>query len=143
MFELSANLEGQKQLDRRLKMIRVNLKSLFPAMKKTGAYLRDFIKGDVFDTRGGVIGEKWKPRKGGGSWPILEKTGKMRRSFKYTPKPLEVKIFNTTDYFKYHQSRMPRRRLPRRIMMKLDKARKNHILQLFRKEINKLLKKRG
>ena len=142
MFELSANLEGEKQLDRRMKMIKTSLKSLFPVMKKTGAYLRDFIKGDVFETRGGAIGERWKPRKSGGSWPLLQKTGKMRRSFKYTPKPLQVRIFNTTDYFKFHQSRMPRRRLPRRVMMKIDKERRNHILQLFHKEINKLLKKK-
>ena len=62
-----------------------------------------------------VTGEKWKKRKQPtGSWPLLNKTGKMFGStkFKSGENPMSF-IAKTTSYAKFHQSgtsKMPQRR---------------------------------
>lgn len=49
---------------------------------------------------------------------ILQRTGKMRKSFRVSKiTQNELEIDNTIDYFKYHQSNEPRKKLPRRQML--------------------------
>ena len=48
-----------------------------------------------------------------GTKPLV-KTKKLKNSFRYRTSKKEVKLFNTQPYFKFHQSRAPRKRLPRR-----------------------------
>lgn len=141
MFDIKIDLEGERQLNRRLRIVSSGVKNLYPAMKTTGQLLQDLFEGAVFQTKGAVIGEPWAKRKYSYPWPILEKTGKMRRGFKYKASSMKAEIYNTVEYFKYHQSILPRRKLPRRVMMKVDVKRRDAIVQIFRKEINKLLKK--
>jgi hypothetical protein len=46
----------------------------------------------------------WAPRKQPtGTWPLLEKTGKMRRGFKVMASATQLKVTQTQDYLKYHQ----------------------------------------
>ena len=62
-----------------------------------------------------VTGDRWKKRKQPtGSWPLLNKTGKMFGSTKFRSgkDPMSF-IAKTTDYAKFHQSgtsKMPQRR---------------------------------
>lgn len=149
---LEFSIEGEKQLSRNLTTLDWNMKNWSSEFSESGKYLQNFFAGEVFDSRGGIIGESWKslspkyaawkskhyPGKG-----ILEATGKMRRSFKSEYGDTWTRVFNTADYFKYHQSRMPRWRLPRRVMMKLDEKRKQTIIQIFRKGLNRYLVKSG
>jgi len=74
---------------------------------------------------------------------ILEATGRMRDSFQYESSNMWTRVFNTVNYFKYHQSRMPRTRLPRRVMMKLDNQRKQSIVQIFHKGLDNFIRKSG
>ena len=131
--EFTITIEGEKQLSRRITRLAEAVTDFSPELKKSANFLRNFFGGEVFDTRGAVLGEPWAPRKKAYPWPILEKTGKMRRSFRAKAEKMRAEIWNAVDYFKFHQSRMPRRRLPRRIMMKLDETRKNEIIQIFHK----------
>jgi hypothetical protein len=59
----------------------------------------------------------------------------MRNSFIHKEGKDYVLVTNTAPYFKYHQSRLPRRKLPRRVMMKLDETRKQTIVKEFQKAI--------
>ena len=116
--------------------------------RKVGSYLKGFFGGAVFDTQGAVIGEPWKPldqatirqkrQKGYPATPLIG-SGRMRRSFSFTSTSQMVAVYNTTQYFRYHQSRKPRRKLPRRVMLKLDEIRKQiivkHFHQAFKKKI--------
>lgn len=62
-----------------------------------------------------VTGDKWKKRKEPtGSWPLLNKTGKMlgKTKFKSGKDPMSF-MAKSTDYAKFHQkgtSKMPQRR---------------------------------
>lgn len=140
-MRLSFAIEGEKQLSRRLRGISVDIQDWKSEMSKTGKYLVGTFSGPVFDTKGREIGEPWPPRKKSYPWPILEKSGKMRKSFDHTAKTTSVEIFNKTDYFKYHQSNKPRKKLPRRVMMKLDNERREGIVKIFQKSLVGIIKK--
>jgi phage gpG-like protein len=140
MLELNFKLEGEEEMVRRFRNISADLKDFRPEFQKSANFLKDFFGGEVFETRGAVIGEKWKPTKN--LWPILERSGRMRRSFKTKADSKSAQVWNAVDYFAYHQSNKPRRKLPRRVMMKLDEARKQKITKIFQGSIVKVLRKR-
>lgn len=138
-MEIRFTLEGEAEVARRFRGINADLKDFRPEFQKSANYLKDFFSGEVFDTRGAVIGKPWKPT--GNPWPILERSGKMRRSFKTKAGSKSAEVWNATTYFKYHQSNKPRRKLPRRIMMKLDNQRRQQIVKFFHESIVKTLRK--
>lgn len=151
-MHISFSIEGEKQLSRNLTTLDWNLKNWYTEFLATGKYLQNFFAGPVFSSRGGVIGEGWKPlspayaAQKAKRYPgrgILEATGKMRGSFQYEASSMWTRVFNTTSYFKYHQSRMPRSRLPRRIMMKLAETEKRKIVQIFHKGLDNYIRKSG
>ena len=137
-------VEGDKQLIRRFRGIRLAGKNWLPTMRRIGKDLTECFSGPVFETRGREIGEPWKERQKGYPWPILERSGKMRKGFKFKAGRVAVEIYNIADYFKYHQSSKPRStRLPRREMMKLDNKRKTKIMKRFHTDLYKKLKGKG
>jgi len=136
-MELKFSIEGEAQLSRRLNSLGNMTKNFKPEFKKSGDFLKGFFGGEVFDTEGAAIKEKWV---GGKSYNRLQRSGRMRRSFKAKSDKLSASIWNATDYFKYHQSKQPRRKLPRRIMMKLTNQLKNKIIQIFHAGVYKRVK---
>lgn len=129
-------IEGQKQLVRRFRGIEISGRNWKPTMKVIGRDLTECFSGPVFETKGREIEEKWKPRKQPtGSWPLLEKTGRMRKGFEYRASSDRVEISNPVPYFVFHQSGKPRRKLPRRVMMKLATKQKSKIMKRFHQDI--------
>lgn len=138
--QLEANIEGEQQLSRRLMIVAKDIDNFKPPLEKIGSELRRVIDLN-FTSRGSLFGG-WKPRLKAYPWPILEKTGSMRRSFKQKLGGNFVEIYNTADYFKYHQSRKSRStRLPRRVMMKLDQQRKEFVQKAFQAYIVDIIRK--
>ena len=133
-------LQGEKQLIRKFRGIKMAGRNWLPTMRLIGRDLTGLFSGAVFSTQGREIGEPWQKRQKPKSWPLLDKTGKMKRGFKYDAKRLSVKIYNITDYFVYHQSNQARStKLPRRVMMKIDNKRKANIMRRFQQIIVKKL----
>jgi len=139
-MQLEFQIEGEIQLSRRIKGLENSIKDWSKTFNKTGNELKRFFSTEVFQTQGKVIGEKWKDGK---YYHKLVRSGRMKNSFIRKFGKDFVLITNTAPYFKYHQSNLPRKKLPRRIMMKLDEKRKQKIVKLFQTElINKANKKR-
>lgn len=137
-MELSFSIEGEKQLSRKLRGIESKVKVWRPTLNKVGDYLIKTFSGPVFETRGKEIGEKWQARKNRYPWPILERSGKMRKSFKSKATNVQLQVYNTTDYFKFHQSKaLPRKKLPRRVMMKIDRERREGVVKIFHQRLVK------
>jgi len=134
MIQLDVTLEGEKQLSRRLMTIPKEIGNFKRPLFKIGAEVRGSI--DVnFSSRGTLFGAKWARRKDNLPHPILEKSTKMRRNFKQNLGANYIEIYNPTPYFKYHQSNKPRKRLPRRMMMKIDRERQIFIQKEFQRHI--------
>jgi len=150
MLNLSFQVQGEKQLHRRLERIPASMNNWMGTFSGVGNYLTDFFSGKVFNTEGSVFGEPWAPlspktveqkQKQGYPKKPLVRTGRMRKSFQSTATPKSVVVFNTTDYFKYHQSNKPRQKLPRRVMMKLDEMRRQIVVKKFHDEFMRRLKR--
>lgn len=150
-LEISFEIEGDVQMVRQLQGISRDLKDWTPEFRKTGSSLSKTFK-DNFDSEGSMLGRPWarlqpttlaqKVRRGHPA-NILQGTGKMKNSFESSPGKFEVVIRNTAPYFPYHQSNQPRRKLPRRVMMRLDEKRKQQIVKIFQDSIQDTLKRRS
>jgi phage gpG-like protein len=147
-LNLKIEIHGDKETMRRLAAAGESLDRLPDAMRETGTYLREFFSGEVFASHGGAIGKPWprlspsteakKAREFPGR-PMLVRSGLMQRSFRSSFTDSSVRVGNSASYFKYHQSDLPRTRLPRRAMMELDAARQRAITEIVRKAVNRKL----
>lgn len=133
MITLSVDIEGDKELSRKLLTTPTNISNWKRPLFRIGAEVRGSIDTN-FSGRGSLFG-RWLPRKDNLPHPILEKTGKMRRNFKQNLGPDYIEIYNPTAYFKYHQSNKPRTKIPRRVMMKIDEQRRVFIQKEFQRHI--------
>jgi len=120
--------------------------SAINAMKDFSAPLklsREYELNEVrkqFVTRGSnITGQRWAKRKKPVSWGILEKTGKLKGSFrqsKLTKNDLE--ITSPVKYFRFHQ--MGTRKMPKRQILGFSEKMKKGILNIFHKYLTKKIK---
>lgn len=148
-LQLSWTIEGQKQLSRKLFILAENVKDWTPAFKAVAQQLRQTFETDVFQTRGSAIDEHWAPLSPGyAAWKarnypgkgILERTGAMRGGFRSEWKGDMARVWNGVKYFKYHQSKESRGRLPRRVMLKLANPQRELIVKIFHTHFQKVTK---
>ena len=139
-LQLEWKIEGTQELSRRLQNIGEGIKDWTPAFREASEELAGIFANEVFDTKGGTIGESWKPltprylsqklKQGYPADPLV-RTGKMKNSFKTQFKADFGEVWNSMFYFKYHQSKEPRSKIPRRIMMKLGENQKQLVVKIF------------
>jgi len=143
-FALSYTLDT-RALDRKILGITTKLKDLSrPLMLSKDTVLQETDQ--QWSSEGSHLGTAWKARKPQqgkdgqrvDTWPLLEKTGKMRKSFSFQSTKDSMRIFNTASYFPYHQSSASRRKLPHRPMLVLSPKLKEQIVKIFQAELRNL-----
>ena len=149
-FQLEWSIEGETQLSRVLLGMESNLKDYTEPFKQSADFLKQTFSVDVFNTQGAAIGEKWKrlspytvaqkARQGMPSTPLIA-SGNMRASFKTAVSTDQAVITNDAPYFKYHQSKEPRSKIPRRVMMKITEQSKETIVKYFQEYIRASMNK--
>jgi len=137
---LTWSIEGEKQLARKLRGIGAGIKDWTDAFGEAGDRLKGIFENEVFASEGAVIGERWQPLKpsylaqkvkAGFPPDTLIKRGVMKSSFASDVKKDQATIYNTSPYFKYHQSKEARSKIPRRVMMKLGNKQKEIVVKIF------------
>ena len=121
MTTFSIKVQGGDELASRMRKFGNSVLDLSDSMEQIGDYFDDFFSGQVFASRGQVIGEPWarlnnnyaawKARKFPGRPPLI-RTGLMQRSFKHRSTRLSVSLWNEAEYFDFQQdgtSNMPAR----------------------------------
>lgn len=134
-------VQGSSELAAKLSKFGVAILDLSDSMDKTGSYLTRFFSGEVFASRGQVIGKPWpalnpnyavfKARAFPGRPPLI-RTGLMNRSFKYKSTKLTTSLWNEAEYFNYHQEG---RGVPERVMMLVDDKRERAVVQFVADDI--------
>lgn len=147
-FQIEWSIEGEKQLSRRLRGISTKATNFTKPFTSAAQHLTGVFSREVFNTEGGVIGEKWarlspatvarKARLGQSTRPLIA-TGRMRSSFRNIVSSDQAVIYNNSDYFKYHQSNKPRRKIPRRVMMKLGLNQRTDVVRIFQTHLRKAM----
>lgn len=142
-MDFSITIEGEKQLSRRLLIVTDGIKDFTEPLRSSGNELQKTFQINM-QQEGELFGG-WAPRvpryKDGqriDTWPLLNRTGKMYDSFYSLVKPDSLILGNRSPYFKYHQSNKPRKKLPRRVMMKIDNQRKSFIMRALQAYIVEL-----
>ena len=135
---LEFEIEGEVQFARRLLIADAGVSDLSAPMAKIGSELRNSFDQN-FSARGALFGG-WPPRKKDKPWPLMERSGTLRKGFRDKVGSDFVVLFNETPYFKYHQSNKPRKRLPRRVMMLIDQERKQYIQKAVQEHITKIIR---
>jgi hypothetical protein len=139
MLSVRVEITGDKKA---LKQLQNSIKAFEdwkPELSAVGDYLVDFYKDPVFETEGGIIGERWqelsqpyKARKAT-KYPgrgILEATGTLRKSYRKRVYSNLLQVINPVPYSQYHQEG---RGVPERVLIKVDDARRNEIVDIFKK----------
>ncbi|MGB3684956.1 MAG: phage virion morphogenesis protein [Ornithinimicrobium sp.] len=135
---------GDRELIASLERTADGVINLTSPMREIGMYLRGFFSGEVFASRGGVIGRPWAPlstqyaalkaRQWPGRPPLI-RSGQMLRSFKSTPSQQQVEIRNTAPYFDWHQDGTTK--MPARVMMAVDMQRTQKVAQIINEHIQR------
>lgn len=153
-MQITIVIKGDKEFIGKMRKLDRNMLNHRTAMKNIGKKLKRYYGDKAFDSQGGEFGEVWPDLKkstvdsrirraggaaaGVGAREPLVVTGKMKRSFHYKNTKDSVTISNRADYFKYHQSALPRRRLPRRQMIGIN----DKVRRLVRQEIRNSVKRK-
>jgi phage gpG-like protein len=143
-FQIEWTIEGEKQLSRKLIGLEGDLKDYSYPFRQSADYLKGVFSRDVFETQGRAIGEPWKrlspytvaqkARRGYPATPLIG-SGRMQGSFQTLVSSDQAVIYNTAGYFKFHQSKAPRTKIPRRIMMKIANGQREQIVRYFQEHI--------
>lgn len=126
MTQMEVDVQGAEEIKKMLSQLGLDVNDLKPAMDEVGRDVTKYFGGQVFASRGSVIGQPWQrlsdryaaaKAKKWGSKPLLVASGRMQKSFRHKASKMDVTIDNTAPQFKYHQSTDTRYVLPRRAMI--------------------------
>lgn len=148
-LSLSWSIEGEQQLSRVLLGLSAELSDLRQPFNSSAEFLKSTFSKDAFSTQGRAIGERWKrlspatvaekARLGYLQGPLI-RTGRMQNSFASIVQSDQAVIYNTAEYFRYHQSNQARGPwLPRRAMMALGDNQKVEIVRYFQQYIRQAI----
>lgn len=149
-MQINVSITGDKELVGKLNSFigsdGLNLKRSFGA---SGLYLTRFFSGEVFTSRGRVIGEPWAPLNPSyAAWkarmwpgrPPLVRTGEMMGGFKFKEEKRSLSLWNTADHFDNHQEG---RGVPKRVMMKIDEQRAARVVKYMMSDLTTQMTTRG
>lgn len=145
MIEVNFTIDG-KQVHRALDFAAEDIGNLKKPMDEIASVqLKTFDLN--FGSRGDMFGG-WAPRKprySGGrridTWPLLERTGNMRKNFKKDVGNTFARLYNPTSYFRYHQQGTER--IPQRVMMTLREQDGRMIVTTLQNYCIEVLRRRG
>jgi len=162
MAVLEFQLEGQKVLSRNLRILADGVQDMQKEFKEIWKTIESSAVSN-FDTEGSEGGGKWKSLSpstvkarqkktwyykkasngANATWPILQWTWNLKRSFTQDPGKMQVVVWNKAPYFKYHQQKNRKGKLPRRLILELKQRDKLNIVSIIGKGLNKKIKNFG
>lgn len=150
MSDIQVTITGDKELVKKLNAFvgsdGLNLKR---SMGASGLYLTRFFSGEVFTSRGRVIGKPWprlndryaayKARAFPGRPPLV-RSGEMMGSFFFKESARKLELGNRADHFEYHQEG---RGVPQRVMMRIDEQRAARVVKYLVGDLTQQMQQKG
>lgn len=150
-MHVSITVKGSKEVNTKLKRLGVSLYNFRSAMGDIGKEAARYYSNEGFNSQGGVYGSVW-PRLSEKTIAIKTKlypqyvnvplvaSGTMKNSFVATANSNSVLITNEAPYYKYHQSTLPRKKIPRRQMAGINDPVKKMIQQILQDDIKRKIR---
>lgn len=149
MSTIQVSITGDKELAAKLSKFASGQLDLSDAMGAMSLYLTRFFSGEVFASRGQVIGKPWpalnpayaafKAREFPGRPPLI-RTGLMNKSFKSKSTSLSTSLWNEAKYFDNHNEGWG---VPERVMMRIDEQRELRIVKYVVSDLTTQMSKAG
>lgn len=141
-FRLKFSIEGVPELSRILAVTYEKVSNFKKPLRTAAGFIMQDVETN-FQTEGGLAGGweqlaestvRGRIRQGyGGAHPILQRTGALRKSFYSFVDEKKAIISSKSPYFAYHQSKLPRQKIPRRAMLMLVERTRQNIVEEFHK----------
>lgn len=151
-LDMRLEVKGDKEIVKMLTGVGLDVKDLKGAMTDVGNHAKKYFGGQVFASRGGVLGQTWprlssayaaqKAKRYPGR-PVLVRTGVMQRSFVSNPSNMSVTISNDDPKFKYHQSSAARKKIPRRVMIGVYSGMQSDVTNIIARALTKKIQSRA
>lgn len=146
MFKVQVTGKGAKEISAKLTKLGESLEDFTESMPDIGRELTEYFSGPAFLSQGGVFGQRWpslspayqtykiRHYRTFSNQILVRSSGQesMQNSFTYSATRDSVTIGNSSDHFKYHQSALPRKKIPRRQMIGVNdevSAKVNRIIE--------------
>lgn len=152
MAFITVKVTGDVETINRLQKLGKSFLNFKLALDKIGEELESYFGNQVFASQGGAIDESWpalspkyqawKSKHFPGRGPLIQ-TGKMQDSFTHRSTASYVEVDNSAPYFKYHQSTLPRQKIPRRAMMGINDPVKSIISDIINADMRKKISQAG
>jgi len=141
-LKISGKVDGLDKVSGLFDDVNKNLKNFKEPLKGATNYMLGEVEKN-YNSEGGLLTNKWKKLSPGyakrkKSGAILVDTGKMKDSFWSRVGKDKAMIGNSAKYFKYHQSKLPRQKIPRRVMLNIRRKQQTEIYRFFTKFLNKI-----
>lgn len=147
-MKVSIVITGGEQAMAKLRHLGRDINVMPATMDKIGDYLAAYYANEGIRSAGQVFGTTWpklstayanRKRKLYADAPMMVASGALQAGFRYTAGMTSVKIYNTQDYWKFHQSTEPRTKIPFRPSAGINRANVEKIKELVTEHINGLL----
>jgi len=134
-MEIRLDARNTKALLKKLEKGIADARPFFSSLEPTITQAKD----KQFASKGAYLGERWAPRKKEEPWPILQKTGRMKNSFKTKSKSAQQRVYGSGNtYYPYHQ--LGTRKMTARKILAISPALQDIITKEFKNYIDKLMK---
>ena len=150
MSDMRISVTGDKELVRKLRDFTDGGMNIKKGLGASGLYLTRFFSGEVFASRGRVIGKPWpslnpsyaawKARHFPGRPPLM-RSGEMNRGFKFQESEQKLELFNTSDHFDIHQEGLGN--VPQRMMMRVDDQRAARVVKYIVGDLTQQMQHKG
>jgi len=148
-IDIKINVTGDKQLIQKLNNISSSLERPREPLQNSSKIMMAAIM-ENFKSQGETFKVPWKPlkkstiaikkREGYGDMPPLVRTGAMKGGFRSSIEKNTMTIDNPVPYFQEHQ--LGFKRVPQRVMLRIDKTRLHLIIDAFLDWIVGIIKKK-
>ncbi|WIE74486.1 phage virion morphogenesis protein [Curtobacterium sp. MCSS17_007] len=148
-FSVTIKVSGSREFMSRFQKFGATILNLGQAMNASGKYLSQFFSGEVFASRGQIVGKPWQPlsasyaalkaRRFPGRPPLI-RSGAMNRGYKFDAKESSVFLFNDRFYFRFHQNGEG---VPQRVTMDVDAPRAQRVGEFIADNIGKNMESAG
>ena len=148
MMTLTLNQSSLKLTVNKLKKLSKATSHYSPFLSELSTKMTEDINKN-FDREGAHLGSKWarldgktiaqRVRAGYGTGPILQRTGKLKKStYEKEKNQKRVVVSNSAHYYKYHQ--LGTRKMPQITVMQWNNKTKKEAERMFRDYINKIIR---
>lgn len=145
---INVQIEGLKELQKKLNNSANNLKQMQKFWHSVGEYMKKRTIKECFDKEQSPDGQKWKPLskarhkqriKKGANYKILTDTGELRRSVQYKASDNDVVIGSNLKYAPIHQFGSSKKNIPARPFLGVTQNDKNFILNMMKTYVQRSL----